>query len=86
MPHKLERPSAALASPKDSDLWLVGLGRVHSVDIPADPGIGRAGGVGGAGKLVGELPRRVKLSFNYNDAACISIEETSESAGAAVSD
>ena len=57
MPHKLERPSAALASPGDSDLGLVGL---HSVDILADPGIGRAGGIGGAGELAGELPRRVK--------------------------
>ena len=46
MPHKLERPSAALASPGDSDLGLVG----H----------GRAGGLGGAGELAGELPRRVK--------------------------
>ena len=60
MPHKLERPSAALASPGDSDLGLV--------DILAYPGIGRAGGVGGAGELAGELPRRVKLSFNYNIA------------------
>ena len=62
MPHKLERPSATLASPAgDSDLWLVGHGgRVHSVDILADPGIGRAGGVGGAGEPAGELLRRVK--------------------------
>ena len=41
---------------RDSDLGLVG----HGVDILADPGIGRAGGVGGAGELAGELPRRVK--------------------------
>ena len=64
MPHKLERPSAALASTGDSDLGLVGHGRA-----------GGGGGAGGAGELAGELPRRVKLSFNYNDAACISIEE-----------
>ena len=64
MPHKLERPSAALASPGDSDLWLVGhRGRVHSVDILADPGIGRAGGVAGAGELGRELPERVKPEF-----------------------
>ena len=46
LPHKLERPSAALVSPGDYDLWLVGRGR--------------AGGVAGAGVLAGELPRRVK--------------------------
>ena len=59
MPHKLERPSAALASPGDSDLGLVG----H----------GRAGGLGGAGELAGELPRRVKLSFNYKGAAALAV-------------
>ena len=40
---------------------------VHSVDILADPGIGRAGGVAGAGELAGELPRRVKPKKNESD-------------------
>ena len=45
--------------------------------------MGRAGGVAGVGQPGRELPARVKLSFNYNDAACacISVEETGGAAG-----
>ena len=43
--------------------------------------MGRAGGVAGVGQPGGEVPARVKLSFNYNDAACISIKETGCAAG-----
>ena len=47
-----------MASPADSDLWLVG----H--DILAAPGIGRAGELGR------ELPERVKPEFGGTAISC----------------